>query len=242
MKKMNIVVCEDMKSQRTLYAKLCRRISEKHGIDVGIREYESGSDLMFDLEDPKFHNTLDILFLDISMPGISGIETAKQARKAGYTGVIVFVTSSEEHYRDAFDVGAFNYITKGENIKRFEEIFLKAADAAKEKQSERITLSGWRELEHIEIRSIVYFEVVKGIITVYYDGDKKFAFNGSFGRLENELSHHGFYRLHRNYIVSLVHVKKISFTEVTMTNGDVLPVGRKRYRDFKTTIEKLKMI
>ena len=241
MKKINIIVCEDMKSQRTLYTKLCRRISEKHGIDVGVREYESGSDLMFDLEDPKFYNTLDILFLDISMPGISGIETAQQARQTGYAGVIVFITSSVEHYKDAFDVGALNYITKGENIKRFEEIFLKAVDSAKAKQHELITLSGWSALENVEIRSIEYFKVSKGIITVYYN-DKEFEFNGCFDSLEKQLSDSGFYRLHRNYLVSLVHVKTTSFTEVVMSSGAALPVGRKRYHDFKAALDKIKAI
>jgi len=241
LKKINIVVCEDIKNQRLLYTKLCKRFGEKHKIDINIKDYETGSDLMFDLEDPKFYKTLDILFLDISMPGISGIETARQARDVGYKGVIVFITSSEEHYKDAFDVGALNYITKGENIKRFEEIFLKAVDAAKEKQQEQITLSGWSALKHIEVRSIEYFEIAKGVITVHYDG-KKFEFSGHFDSLEKQLYDQGFYRLHRNFIVSLTHVQKISFTEVVMTNGDALPVGRKRYHDFKEAIGKIKTI
>ena len=240
--KIRIVVCEDNEIQRELYSALCRDISEKHKIDIEIKEYESGSDLMLDLENPKFYSILDILFLDISMPGISGIETAKAAREVGYTGIIIFLTVSKEHYEEAFDVGAFNYIIKGEHDgKRFEEIFLKAVRLAEELRKEVIVLSGGYELRQIAVRDIEYFEVIKRVLTVYYN-DEKFKFTSSnLESLEGRLFDHGFQRIHRNYLVSLLHIKKLTYKEVTMRSGSVLPVGRKYYPDLKNAVEKIKM-
>jgi DNA-binding LytR/AlgR family response regulator len=241
MRKIRIVVCDDNKSELETYSKLCRRISESHNADIEIKSYVSGSDLLFDLEDPKFFSTLDLLFLDITMPGIDGVQTAKYARKIGYTGLIIFITASDEHYAQAFDVGAFHYIPKDGNIKRFEEIFVRALDLSKEIHQEQIFLFAWGELKQIKIREIYYFEVVKGTMTVFYEGDKSFEFNGTLDKIEERLKDSGFQRIHRNYLVSLPHVKGATYTEITMTNGVVLPVGRTHYHELKDEINKLKM-
>jgi DNA-binding LytR/AlgR family response regulator len=240
MRKIRIVVCDDNKAELNVYARLCRKVSEKHHIDIEIKAYSSGNDLLFDLEDPKFFNTLDLLFLDITMPGINGVETARYARKLGYTGLIIFITASDEHYVDAFDVGAFHYISKGENSKRFEEIFIKALELSKEIHQEQILLSGWGELKQVKIRDIYYFEVVKGTMTVFYD-DGSFEFNGTLDKLEERLKDCGFQRIHRNYLVSLTYVKSITYTETIMANDVALPVGRTHYPKLKDEINKLKM-
>jgi DNA-binding LytR/AlgR family response regulator len=234
------VVCDDNKADLGMYVKLCQKISENHNIDIEVKTYESGSDLLFDLEEPKFFNTLDLLLLDITMPGIDGVETARQARRVGYTGLIIFITTSEEHYTDAFDVGAFHYITKGASIKRFEEIFMKAVELLKETNKEHVVLSGWGELKQIKIRDIHYFEVVKGTMKVFYDDDT-FEFNSTLDKLEEHLKNRGFQRIHRNYLVSLLKVKSVTYTEAIMADGAVLPVGRTYYPGLKEEIKKIKM-
>ena len=118
MNKLKVIICDDEKTALLTYVKFCSKISAEHNIDADVKGYSNGSDLMFDLEDPKIYNTLDILFLDIHMAPINGVEVAREARRAGYTGFIIFITASEEHFREAFDVGAFHYITKGESFQR----------------------------------------------------------------------------------------------------------------------------
>jgi DNA-binding LytR/AlgR family response regulator len=240
MKKIRIVVCDDNASELEMYSRLCKKISENHHIEAEIKTYKSGSDLLFDLEDPKFFGTLDLLFLDIAMPGVDGVETARCARKVGYSGLIIFITSSDKHYADAFDVGAFHYITKGESAQRFEKIFMKAVEMSKELHKEHILLSSWGEFKKIKIRNIYYFEVNGGVTTVVYNNDR-FDFTGSLSGLEVRLEKCGFQRVHRKYLVSLTHVKSITHTEVIMENGDVLPVGRTHYPELKEEIERIKV-
>lgn len=241
MRKIRIVVCDDIETERERYTVYCREFSKKHKIDIEMKSYNGGNDLLLDLENPKFYTTLDILFLDINMPGINGVETAQKAREIGYAGIIVFITVSKEHYEKAFDVRAFNYVRKGEhNEKRFEEVFLKAIKAAEDMRQEVIVLSGGGELRQIEVREIEYIEVVKRVMTIYYNG-QTFEFISTLEKLENQLFNHGFQRVHRNYLVSLSHVKSISYEEITMLDEKKLPVGRKYYNDLKAAIEKIKM-
>jgi len=238
MRKLRIVLCEDDSIQCELYTELCREVSKKNRVDIEMKVYRSGSDFLFDLEDPKFYSTLDILLLDIHMPGVCGVETAREAREIGFGGVIIFITASKEHYANAFDVGAFHYITKGEHdFERFEEILLKAFKQAKNMRQEVIVLSCGGEIKQIEIQKIEYFEIFQRMLTVYY-GDEIFEFISTLEKLENQLAGHGFQRIHRCYLVSLSHIKKLSYTGVTMQNGVVLPVGRKYYPFLKEYVEK----
>ncbi len=236
MKTIRIIVCDDSEHERDRCTELCRGLAEKHGINIELKTYNNGVDLLFDLENPKFYSVVDILFLDINMPGTNGVEVAREARKCGYKGIIIFITVSTSHYEKAFDVRAFNYITKGRtDDARFEEVFLNAVDAAKELRQEIIMLSGGGEYRQIPVQDLFYFEVVKRIITAYYQGDQ-FEFVSTFEKLENQLFDRGFMRIHRAYLVSLAHIKSIAYEEVTMTTGAVLPVGRKYYAGLKKAL------
>ena len=93
--------------------------------------------------------------------------------------------------------------------------------------------SGAGEFRNIEIRKIRYFMVVKRIVTVFYGDDEEFSFYTSIGKIETRLQDYGFIRLHRSYLVSMSHIRTISFKEVEMDNGDILPVGRSYYADLK---------
>ncbi|MDR0490695.1 MAG: response regulator [Oscillospiraceae bacterium] len=234
-----IAMCDDDKMALETYASICSRICSKHGIDAEIKKYESGNDLMFDFDEPKFQNTLDLLFLDISMPGPSGIDIAREARELGFTGIIIFITGSEESYREAFDVGAFHYITKGESVQRFEEILLKAVESSRNSDRKEIVLSGWGEIKKLKISSIEYFEIINRIITVHYDNEE-FEFQGSFQKLEEQLADKGFLRIHRNYLVSLSYIKSMTYNEAVMISGKTLPVGRKHHDGLKAAFGNVK--
>lgn len=233
-----IALCDDDQMMLDTYTKLCQNVGGKHGIDTKIKAYKSGNDLMFDLEEPMFRSTLDLLFLDITMPGLNGVEVAREARELGYNGVIVFITGSKDYYSDAFDVRAFHYIVKGESSARFEEIFLSAVELSRDANRDEIVLSGWGELRNIKRSSIEYFKTANGVVTVRYD-NQEFEFLGSLNKLEDQLKGYGFFRIHRNFLVSLSQIKSISYGGVIMAGGEELPVGRKYYPELKSTVNSL---
>lgn len=242
MNKIRIVICDDSKADREYYGSLCLEMAQKYNVNCDFKLYESGNDLLFDLENPKFYNAIDILFLDINMPGINGVEVARQAREIGYKRIIVFITVSKEHYEKAFDVRAFNYITKGYNAKtRFEEVFLQSVKAVEEMGQEVIILSGGGEYRQIEINNISYFEISKNIVTVYY-GSKSFEFISTLGKLENQLFDRGFQRVHRAFLVALKHIKSISYEKLIMHDGTEIPVSRKYYSDLKKAMTEISRI
>lgn len=238
--KIRVVICEDTNNEREKLIKLCREMEDKYQLKLGLKTYTSGNALVFDLGEPKNCNSIDILFLDIHLPGISGIEVAKEARRIGYIGVIIFVTKSKDYFEDAFDVKAINYLVKGERTNyRFESVFQQAIEAVKDVRQEVIVLSGLEGFKQIEIKDISYFEVANRIITVHYKKNKTFEFISTFQKLENQLFDRGFQRIHRAYLVSIYAIKNFSYQEVILKTGEVLPVGRKYYTALKEEMERL---
>ena len=233
---MNIYLCDDNPVDLIKYSNKIAELAAIHKIEVGLFTYKNGYELLFDFEDRKTH--IDVIYLEVNMPGINGIEIAEQLRAQDYMGEIIFLTESERHFLKAFDVGAFNYMIKRQTPeKRFEQIFLKACKSAEKKNSEIILLSGGGEFRNIEIKEIIYFSVDKRIVTVYYGKNETFEFFSSIEKLENQLFNKGFVRSHRAYLVSLSHIKSMTHNDLFLSNGAMLPLGRTRYKQIKETLK-----
>lgn len=239
MKKLRIVVCDDNPQDLQNYSLLCRRLGEKYKIDLAIKDYTSGDSLLFDMENPQFFSKVDIIFLDIRMPGSDGIQVANEVRRLGYNGIIIFITVSDKHYEDAFDAKAFNYVRKGrEFLARFEKIFLEAVKTAENAQQDIVIFSCCGEFRQILIKDISYFEIVKNIIVVHYNDDS-FEFVSSLGKIEEQLYGHGFQRVHRSFLISLYYVQSYTYGELTMTDGTKIPVSRKYNQDLKEALNEM---
>lgn len=234
---MKIVLCDDTPAERERYSAILHALAEKHKIKLNLCQYENGTNLLFDFE---MHGYIaDVIFLDINMPEMSGVEVAHELRRHKYINEIVFVTVSKniDHLLKAFDVKAINYIVKGEtDEQRFEEIFLNAIESAKEKESEYIQYTAHGEKRYIAIDKIKYYEVKDRIINVYYE-NTKFEFYSTLEKVEKDLEFEGFVRIHRSFLIALDQVESTTKNSVTLRCGETLPVGRKYYANLKNNLE-----
>lgn len=229
---MLIAICDDNKKEQEGCKRRLEQLASKHQIDVEFALYQSGEELLFHLEDAR--NQPDIIYLDMKMDGMQGDEVAEQLRKRGCISEIVFFTVSKDFYPRAFDVKALHYIVKGETTaEKFKDIFLRAAETVKERQTEYIMCTGAGEFRNIEIKKIRYFEVTKRIVTVYYGEKESFSFYSTIGKIELRLSDYGFIRIHRAFLVARSRIQTITFKEVVLDSQEVLPVGRSYYADLK---------
>lgn len=232
---MKIILCDDNARYREYYIGKLEFLAKKHDVNVEFITFKSGKELLFHVENTVLN---DIIFLDIKMAEIDGIETARKLREYGYWGEIIFLTVSKEHFLSAFDVRAFHYIVKEETSdKKIEEIFLNAVKTAEEKRQESIILTAGGEYRNIRLQDIRYFEIVKRIITVHYDQDKSFAFFSTMGKLENRLIGKDFVRVHRSFIVSCTYIEKIAYKELQLRDGTKIPIGRAYYQELKNIMQ-----
>ena len=232
---MIVVICDDNPIERENLLEVTTHISKSEGYDAEFEVFENAKQMLFELEDKL--ELIDVILLDINMPGIDGMEAALKLRSNGYIGEIVFTTVSKSHMLGAFDVRAFNYIVKGEtDSAKTVRIIKGVLGIASEKSKEYMLFTVIGEYRNIAINDIKYFEVRGKIITVYY-GSKSFEFISTIGKLENLLFTKGFLRVHRSFLVSLQYIKTFTYEEVTLIDRTVISVGRKYYSGLKEAMK-----
>lgn len=238
MKPLKVAICDDNPQERKFFCNMCKLVKERQNIQIKLKEYETGESMIFDLGDTRTMNTVDIVLLDINMPDKSGIEIAQILREYGYQGAIIFITKSNKHWSDAFDVEAFNYIRKDTGVaQRFLSVFMKAIEKAKQRRDRTLIFSSIGEARQIEIATISRFTVNVALVTVHY-GDESFEFSSTLNKIESLLEGRtDFMRVHRSCIVSLPHIEKIQKNDIVMNDGSVVPVSPKNVKTLKAKMK-----
>ena len=230
-----VAICDDNEKDRTLFRGKIGEYAAKHDITVEFTGYSSSKSLLFAFADAE--TTADVLFLDICMPEMDGIELAKELRRRGYKKEIVFLTVSDHHMLPAFDVGAVNYIVKDQTSEeRFERVVFSALSLARKESEAYMLFSAGGENRNVPVNEIMYFELIDRLIFVHY-GTETFRFYSTLGKLENRLRSYGFIRIHRSFLVSRDYVSSFSYKEAVLLNGTKLPVSRGRYKLLKEAVK-----
>lgn len=189
---MNIAVVDDEKVILEQISGLVRKQMQ----DCCLDSYATGEEVL------EAEKRLDIVFLDIQMGGMDGIETARRLRERQDDIVLIFVTGNREYVFDALDLYAFHYLLKPVDENKFREVLERAAGEVAKK---------------VEIHTARS----KDIIELY----------ATMEELEGQLGK-DFYRCHRAYIVNMAHITEYDNDSITMTNGDKVYLTKKKYGDF----------
>lgn len=177
------------------------------------------------------NNQVDLIFLDIQMPVISGLEWVKKMENRP---CFVFCTAFEKFALEGYDVDAVDYLLKPFSFERFRKAALKAKEKIEAKhikpfKEEYINIRSERKTYKIAIDDILYFQSLSNYYTVVTK-DKKHIAYGSLTSLEEEvLPKKEFIRIHKSYIVAINKIKATSGNAVMIQNH-LLPVGKK-YRE-----------
>ncbi len=215
-------VCDDSSADRAYVAGLIREWSSRAGILLQIDEYPSAEAFLFAYEES---NTVDVLFLDIEMEGMSGVELAKRLRQIGAGLQIVFLTGYMEYIAEGYDVEALHYLIKPVTGEKLDAVLDRAAVRLKNREN-ALLLSLPDGVLRLPLYEIRYLEAMKNYVTLH--AAEEYSVKRSLSELVKELDD-SFYKIHRSYIVNLRFVKKITRAEVMLKDGTALPLSRKLY-------------
>lgn len=180
-------------------------------------------------------DSVDLVFLDIQMPKLNGMEWMKSLVKRPK---VIFITAYDKFALESYDVDAVDYLLKPVSFERFE----KAANKAKERiererllvvEEEFINVRSERKLYKIAVNEILYIHSLSNYYKIV-TSTKKIVAYGSLSSLENELPASKFLRIHRSYLVAINKIEAISGTSVILS-GEKLPVGR----NYRNAVESL---
>ncbi len=169
-----------------------------------IISYSSGKMLMDELLEGNF--TADLLFLDIYMPQLDGIKTAQKIRDIQKDLKIIFLSSSKEHYPQAYEVFAFNYIIKPFDLERLYTVLNRALDELKKDNMYKICIQYKGTVHSIDCRQIWYIESKNKILLFHLANESILQCYGKLEEMMKELPNQYFFRCHQSFLVNLAHV------------------------------------
>ena len=212
-----LIVDDDLMARKSI-ERLCER--NEHLQLLGI--FDNGNDALAYLE----KESVDLLFLDIEMPELSGIELLNQLIELP---MVIFTTSKTEYAFDAFEFQAIDFIKKPITAQRFEQAVTKAFDTAKKHQIYKTQTSDIYVREdgrfiRVPCDDIQFFENVGDYVRVKTI-KAQYIIHGTLKSIDEKLNDSRFLKIHRSFIVNLDKIKDIEENSLVIEKN-VIPISR----------------
>ena len=179
-----------------------------------------------DARDYLAENRVDLVFLDIEMPGISGLDLLMTAK---HVPQVIFITAHSQYAAEAFDCDVTDYIVKPVDEQRFKKAVSRALAKSRYQdlvaEQENIYVRADAGTVRIRMLDITSIESLGDYITIY-EGGRKHTVLGSLNGAQNTLSKDSFMRIHRKYLVRLNAIDRIDDSRVYLNDGNVFQVSR----------------
>lgn len=232
---MKIAVCDDDTAMAAYLEGLLEQYAQTHGTALRTECFHSALALMDRLRETDF----DLLLLDILMPGLTGIQAARDIRAFDRETSIVFLTASPEFAVESYAVEAFSYLLKPI---RKEALFpvLEKLERQKSRREETLLLPTPSGLLRLAYSDIEILEVNSKRLLFYLADGSVQQISGTLAEFEPQLlKSSAFFKVHRSYVVNLDCVRNLGAGELTTYSGKTVPVSRllapavrKAYLDF----------
>lgn len=191
--------------------------------------YNSG----FELIDAAYRSMqpIDLVLLDIEMPGFSGIETAKELREINAGTVIVIITGFIQYALRCYEIRAFHYLLKPIDTVKLKSTIDEVRGMKLCEVQKSLHIATREHHTFIPLGDLIYIESYRRALYAHTRG-AFYKYYKQISKVDQELSRDGFYRIHKSYIVNLAHIKKVekSLLLVVLSSGKVLPVGKRNLK------------
>lgn len=229
---MRIAIIEDEQIHKDLlisYINKWAADSKSSNMEIVIKNYENAEQFLFNYDDEV---PFDILFVDIQMSGMNGMDMAKKVREKDKAVSLVFTTGIADYIQEGYDVEAMHYLIKPLKEEKVYECLKKAA--SKKKTEKYIIVHTEEDILKLNVEAVNYAEARGHRCVVVMDKRYKSIENTvevreSLSEMEMLLKEYDFIKCHRSYICRIGSLYRIEKTDVYFDDGSSIPVSRRMY-------------
>ncbi|HCT31235.1 MAG TPA: DNA-binding response regulator [Bacteroidales bacterium] len=227
--KVNCIIVDDEPASR--------EILEKYVADCPSLNLVGICKNAFEASEVISNNNVQLIFLDINMPKLSGIKFYKSLTNPPF---VIFTTAYPEFAVEGFEVNAIDYLLKPFPFERFLKAVNKAIDILKSKSNnehadEYILFKSDKKIHRVDINEIYYLEAVGDYVKVFFN-EKSIMVHDTFQNLLNQLPNNLFVRIHKSHAIAIKRIDTIEGNMVKI-NGKSIPIGQTYRTEFMSLIK-----
>lgn len=222
---MKLAVVDDEKRATDLLCSYIKRFEEESRMDISVIVFHNPSDFL-----SGYSMDYDLVLMDIEMPGLNGIETAKELRRMDGSVVLMFITNMPQYAINGYEVEAVDFVIKPISYADFVLKIQKALRYISRNQDRKLTLATTAGAVKLNVSDIYYIEVIRHYL-VYHTVSGSYTARGVMKETQGALLEYHFVRSNHCYLVNLKYVESVSGNTVKVA-GDELLISRNKKTEF----------
>ncbi len=230
MKYIKVAVCDDEENVTEVISSTVKTAFGKRDVSADVETFVSASALLRRMNDLVF----DLLFLDIDMPGMDGIAFGEKLRSGNDKTDIIYVSNREDRVFEALKVRPFGFVRKSKFLSDVADVITRYLLSVPAREGHTVTVQSKSGIVNVRADEIIYFEGSGKFQLMHVDGrEHPLAVYRPMEKLESELEPFGFIRIHKGMLVNYRFISRILVGEVELTDGEKLPLSRRKATEIK---------
>lgn len=211
---LRIAICDDDTRFAAGVEEMIRQEAMCMGLRIETEVFSDGSSLLAEIEKGYRY---DLIYLDIEMEGVGGIEAARCIRKTDRSVLFTYISGYDQYLKELFEVEPFRFLSKPLDTGIFLRYFREACQRISE-VTEYYQFSFNKEIRKVSLRDVAYFESRNRIINIFLSDGRKESFYGKLNDVEAALEKSRLYflRIHQSFLVNYDYIESMNFTDITI--------------------------
>lgn len=219
----HIGICDDDERELSRVMELLAQYKQEHQPDCICKNFRSAVELLSELRGGEY----DLLLMDVLMPGLSGMQAAREIRGIDQKVKLLFMSSSPEFAVESYAVGAFSYLLKPVKPDELFALLDRALEELTHQDISGLAVKGRTGFTHIPFSRLEYVEVMSKTVCFHLSDGSVVETSGTLAAYEEELLERSeFLKVHRSYIVNLSYVETLDRGVVATRLSHEIPIGR----------------
>lgn len=223
----NIAIVEDEQAAAQNLSCILTAFAQENNVVFNIKSYQSAEDFLSEYVKGLYQ----VVFFDVELPGLNGMDAAGELRKTDTDVVIIFVTNSAQYAVSGYEVSALYYILKPAVYQNVAYKLHRALSIISSKNDIAITIQQAGGVTSIASSTLMYVEVADHKLS-YHTTDAVYTTYGALDKVESQLRPYHFYRCNNCYLVNARYIASVAGYTVTLANKEQLTISHPKKKQF----------